>query len=219
MSRPLCALAFGMWVLGFVGVPPATAQEWIEYRDTTDRFLVNFPSQPAIRDIMYKPQRGKIVPGRVYTVQSGPARYSITVVNLAGLDGTAIAGAVAWEAWNVRKRGGEITYDAYAQVDRIAGHQLQITNRDKTRTTVAIHELNKRLYILEATGPPNTGGLVLFQMSLVILDENGKRIRYQVDDEGNRTGRVPESQLCYLLTNPPATPKLLFSAQMYSMIS
>jgi hypothetical protein len=117
------------------------------------------------------------------------------VINLNGLDATAIAGAVAWEAWNIRKRGGRITYDAYEQIDRIPGHQLQIDNADRTRTTVAIHQLHKRLYILEATGPPNSPGLVLFQMSLMILDENGKRIRFEQDDEGNPTRRVPPERL------------------------
>jgi hypothetical protein len=177
-------------------VPRTTfAQGWIEYRDTTERFVVNLPGTPTIRDITYEPQRGPTVKARVYAVQSGPERYSLTVVNLTGLDSTAIAGSVDWEAWNFRKRGGQVTYDAYAHVDYIGGHQLQITNADKTRTWVGIYRLGKRLYVLEGTGPANAPGLVLFQMSLIVLDENGKRIRYEVDDEGNRTGRVPESRL------------------------
>jgi hypothetical protein len=169
---------------------PCLAQEWIDYRNTDDRFEVNFPVAPTVRDITYHPQRGKDLPGRVYTSQIGSQRYTVTVVNLTGLDPTAIAGSIAWEAWNYRKRGGTITYDAYAQADRIEGHQLQITNADKTRTYVAIHRLGKRLYVLDGTGPAGSPGLVLFQMSLVMLDENGKRVRYEQDDEGNRTGRV-----------------------------
>ena len=42
--------------------------------------------------------------------------------------------AVDYAAWNIRKRGGEITYDAWTNVDRIAGHMLQITNTDQSRT-------------------------------------------------------------------------------------
>ena len=40
------------------------AQEWIEYVDRTERFCVNFPGQPAIREMTYQPQNGKPVPAR-----------------------------------------------------------------------------------------------------------------------------------------------------------
>ena len=98
-------------------------------------------------------------------------------------------GSIAYAAWNFRKRGGEVTYDAYAQVDRIEGHQLQITNADQSRTFVAIHLHARRLYILEATVPPGSPPPVDFQISLYILDEEGKRIRYNLDHDGNRTTR------------------------------
>jgi hypothetical protein len=121
----------------------AGAQEWTEFVDRTERFSVNFPGQPTVRDTTYQPQRG-----------------------------------------------GEITFDAFSQVDRIDGHQLQITNRDKTVTIVGIYVHARRLYILEATVPPGTPGAVHFQQSLIILDEDGKRIRYELDNDGHRTGRV-----------------------------
>lgn len=167
------------------------AQEWTEYIDRTERFSVNFPGQPTIRDTTYPPQRGAPVPARVFTVQAGPARYSVTVVNLAAIvQPSDVKGSVSWEAWNFRKRGGQITYDAFAQVDRIDGHQLQITNPDKTLTVVGIFVHARRLYILEADVPPDTPGAVHFQQSLMILDEDGKRIRYELDADGNRLFRI-----------------------------
>ena len=167
------------------------AQEWTEYIDRTERFSVNFPGQPTIRDTTYPPQRGAPVPARVFTVQAGPARYSVTVVNLAAIvQPSDVKGSVSWEAWNFRKRGGEITYDAFAQVDRIDGHQLHITNPDKSLTVVGIFVHARRLYILEADVPPNTPGAVHFQQSLMILDEDGKRIRYELDADGNRLFRI-----------------------------
>jgi len=99
-------------------------------------------------------------------------------------------GSVAWEAWNFRKRGGEITYDAFAQVDSMDGHQLHITNPDKSLTVVGIYLHARRLYILEADVPPDTPGAVHFQQSLIILDEDGKRIRYELDADGNRLFRI-----------------------------
>ena len=170
----------------------AFAQEWIEYVDCAERFSVNFPGQPAIRDTTYQPQRGNALPARVYTVQDGPRRYSVTVVHYAGgfRDVSDVLGSIAWEAWNFRKRGGKVTYDAYAQVDHIHGHQIHITNPDKSLTFAAIHLHASRLYILEATAPPQTPGAVHFQQSLMILDDKAVRIRYNLDTEGNRTGRA-----------------------------
>ena len=169
----------------------ALAQEWTEFEDRTEHFSINFPGQPTIQDITYEPQRGGPLKGRVFRVQDGPRLYSVTVINLAGLTRASdFKGAVAWEAWNFRKRGGEITYDAFAQVDSIDGHQLHITNRDKTVTVVGIYNHAKRLYILEATTPANTPGAIHFQQSLIILDDEGKRIRYELDSEGNRLSRI-----------------------------
>ena len=84
----------------------------------------------------------------------------------------------------------KITYDAFAQVDRIDGHQLHITNPDKSLTVVGILQHARRLYILEAAVPPDTPGAVHFQQSLIILDEDGKRIRYELDTDGNRLFRI-----------------------------
>ncbi len=168
---------------------PSFAQEWIDYVDRAERFSVNFPSEPTVQDTTYMSEYGDTLPARVYTAQEGPQRYSITVVNYADANVTEVRGSIAYAAWNFRKRGGEVTYDAFAQVDRMEGHQLQITNADQRRTFVAIHLHARRLYILEATVPPGSPPPVGFQQSLIIRDEEGKRIRYNLDHDGNRTTR------------------------------
>jgi hypothetical protein len=86
-----------------------------------------------------------------------------------------------------RTRGGEVTYDAWADIDKIAGHQLQITNPDQTRSFVSIHLHKSRLYILEGTVPAGAPAPGIFQQSLGILDEEGRRIRYIMDVDGNLT--------------------------------
>ena len=97
-----------------------------------------------------------------------------------------ILGAVAYAAWNIRKQGGEVTYDSWAHYDRIYGHQLQITNPDRSRTYAGIFFHARRLYILEATVPPGSPPPGLFQQSLNILDEDGWRVRYnfEIDENG-----------------------------------
>ena len=168
----------------------AFAEDYIEFVDRAERFGVNFPGQPMVRDITYLSEEGSMLPARVYTVETASGRYSVTVVNYMTVDPTFVRASIAWAAWNIRKRGGDITYDAFAQVDRIEGHQLQITNADKSRTFIAIHQHARRLYILEATVPPNSVPPALFQQSLRILDENGTQIRYNLDADGNRTTRI-----------------------------
>jgi hypothetical protein len=171
---------------------PASAQEWIEFEDRSEFFFVNFPGKPVVTSMTYEPQRGPTLPGRVYTVQEGSSRYSVTVIDYAKASVNDVPGAVAWEAWNFRKRGGRISYDAYGQVDRIGGHQLHITNADGTVSFVGIYLHARRLYILEARVPPNTPGALHFQQSLTILDDKGERIRYRIEPDGSRGARETE---------------------------
>ena len=172
---------------------PAFAQGWFEYRDLAERFQVSLPGEPAIERITYTSWQGATLPARVYTVEDGPGRYSVTVVNYSSdEDVTDVNGSIAHEAWKIRRRGGEITFDAYAVADYIEGHELYITNADESRTLVGIFLHAKRLYILEATVPRGAPPPLLFQQSLQILDEKGVRIRYRLDFDGQRIERVPQ---------------------------
>jgi hypothetical protein len=168
----------------------SSAQGWTEFIDLSERFSINVPAEPTVEETTHMGERGGTYPARVYTTEDGPNSYSVTVAHYVGALPTVVKGSIAHAAWNVRKRGGTVTYDAFAQVDRIGGHQLQITNADQSRTYVAIHMHKGRLYILEARVPPGSPPPVQFQQSLVILDEEGSRIRYAVDEFGNRTVRI-----------------------------
>ncbi len=87
--------------------------------------------------------------------------------------------SVAYAAWNLRQRGGEVTYDAYHYIDLVEGHQLQMTNADQSRTYAAIYLHDSRLYIVEATVSPGSVPPGFFQQSLQFIDEAGDRIRYR----------------------------------------
>jgi hypothetical protein len=176
---------------------PAFAQEWIEYVDRSEFFQINFPGQPAVKEIQYKTESGEMVPAKVYTAKEGPATYVLTVVNYKNAEAGDYRGSTAWAAWQFRKRGGQVTYDAYAQTDRIEGIQLQITNPDKSRSYIGIHPNARRLYIMEATAPPDYPPPSDFPQTISILDIEGHRIRYELDDEGNRTGRAGDARRLY----------------------
>jgi len=180
-----------------VGGASAFAQEWIEYVDRKEFFQINFPGQPTVKDISYKTESGETVPAKVYTAKEGPATYTLTVVNYKGSEAGDYRGSTAWAAWNFRKRGGVVTYDAYAQTDRIIGHQLQITNPDKSRSYIGIHPNMRRLYIMEASAPPDYPPPSDFPQTISLLDEQGRRIRYELDDEGNRVGRNEDQRRLY----------------------
>ncbi len=190
-------------VLCFPGL--CIGQEWIRYIDQTDQFTVNFPGVPVVEEISYLSEWGVEFPARVYTADAPPSRYSLTVVDFTetqrlhqersertGIDVfytepiADVLGSIAFAAWNIRKRGGEVTYDAYHTVDFIEGHLLQITNADESRSFAGIYLHDSRLYILEATVPKGSPPPGHFQQSLGIFDEKGERVRYNLDVDGNR---------------------------------
>ena len=168
------------------------AQDWIEYRDRADRFGVDMPKQPTVQAVTYTSWRGHNMPARIHSVEDGASRYSVTVINYASdPDTTDVLGSIAFAATSFRTRGGKVTFDAYQQVDRIPGHELHIRNADGSITYVEINLFERRLYVLEATVPRNAAPPLEFQMSLSILDENGDRVRFELDACGNRINRVP----------------------------
>jgi hypothetical protein len=171
---------------------PAFAQDWINYFDTEQRFSVNLPGEPTIEDTTIVSLRSATYPARIYRANDGESAYLVKVVDYteAGTLGE-VRGSIAWEAWHYRmdaaETGGKVTYDGYAVVDGIQGHQLQITNADQSRTYIAIHLLAGRLYVLEARVPEGLPLPMLFQVSLQMLDENGNRLRFSTDGDGQRT--------------------------------
>jgi hypothetical protein len=181
------------------------AQEWIEYVERAQRFSVNFPREPETRDIDYVSERGAVFPARVFSVQNGPSYYAITVVDFTEpgkydeptdkTDDTSTErlwildqrASVAQAARHFRQRGGEVTFDAWHDIDRVEGHMLQITNADESRTFAGIYLHASRLYILEAAVPKGSPPPGMFQQSLSFLDEAGNRVRYDLAADGSRT--------------------------------
>ncbi len=177
---------------------PAFAQGWTQYSSTTDLFRIHTPGEFAVRDISYASEYGATLPARVYNYEDGANRYLVTVVdytdaqrihaeraNRTEADYISIywevdvRASIAYAAWNLRQRGGEVTYDAYHYIDRVEGHQLQITNTDLSRTYAAIYLLDSRLYIVEATVSPGSVPPGFFQQSLEFIDEDGNGVRFQ----------------------------------------
>ena len=169
---------------------PACAQDWIEYRNMEERFSVNLPGEPTVEDITITSQRGDMYPAKIFRANDGVSDYMVKVVDYTEAIVSDVRSSVSWEAWHyrmaARDNGGEITFDGYAQIDRIEGHQLQITNADNSKTYVAIHHYNRRLYVLEATSPEGVPRPMLFQVSLMMYNANGEHARFTIDADGQR---------------------------------
>ena len=178
---------------------PSFAQEWIEYSSPTDFFTVNFPAQPTVREITYPTEYGLTIPGRIHSYEDGKNHYSVTVVdygNVQKLHAERLAncqkypnlcnnpyvgelrGALDYAAWGFMQRDAKVTHYAYYNTDRVEGRRIQLTNADRSRTFVAIHMHENRLYVLEGTVPEGAPPPGLFQQSLGFLDKDGKGIRY-----------------------------------------
>jgi hypothetical protein len=181
------------------------AQGWRTYVSRGDFFSVNFPEEPRLEETSYASEYGATLPTRIYAVRSGESLHSVTVVDYSEAqriyqelpDRTDEASnaslwlydqraSVAFAARNFRLRGGEVTYDAWHHIDLVEGHQLQITNLDRSRTYASMYFHDGRLYILEATVPEGALPQGLFQQSLSFLDAEGNRIRYQLNPDGSR---------------------------------
>ena len=183
------ALSFSSW---------SFAQDWTEFVSMDDRFRMFGPGQPEVEEISYPSEYGVEYPARVYTYEDGPNRYSLTVVDYSDAqrihsertnktsadDGSIywsvdVLGSIAYAAWNIRRRGGEITYDAFHYIQRVNGHQLQITSADQSRTYAGIYLHDLRLYIVEATAPAGRPPPTIFQQSLELLNEEGETFNYR----------------------------------------
>jgi hypothetical protein len=169
------------------------AQDWINFEDREQRFRINLPHEPTVAETTFLSEYGDELPAKTYAATDGESRYKVMVIDYRRAGVTETRASIAYQALQYRRRGGEVTHDAYAQIDRIEGHQLQITNPDQSRTFVAIHLHHGRLYVIEATAPAGAAPPGLVQQSLVILDEYGDQIRYELDADGNRSRARPST--------------------------
>jgi hypothetical protein len=187
---------------------PGSAQDWIEYASTADRFTLNFPGQPTIDATTYTSEYGAELPARAYHAEDGPKRYSLTVVDYRPLEriltakseacppgaetcsGTIatsgrgqwrsdLRGALVYASWQLMQRDAKVTHYTWGFVDLVEGHRLQMTNNaDQSRTFASVHMHENKLYLLEATAPRGMHGQEQFLQSLGWLDENGIGLRY-----------------------------------------
>ncbi len=215
--------------VALVASAPLSAQDWQTTTVTEDGFRANFPGQPTVERISYESEFRLSLPGRVYRAADALGSYSTTVVDYRDVerlhnersatclaarganqqDGDTcqndfvmeVAGATDHAAATFLQRDGvKITHYGTYFLDMVSGRLLQLTNPDRSRSYVAIHQHAGRLYIHEATVPAAMPEPILFQQSLAWVDAEGKAIRYRtLYTEGYADWKFPQP------TAPPHT--------------
>jgi hypothetical protein len=208
---------------------PLLAQDWQTATVAEDGFRANFPGQPTVERITYESEFHMRLPGRVYRAADALGQYATTVVDYRDVerlhnersatclaarganqqDGDScqndfvmeVAGAMDHAAAAFLQRDGvKITHYGTYFLDMVVGRLLQLTNADRSRTYVAIHQHAGRLYIHEATVPAGMPEPILFEQSLAWVNAEGKAIRYRtLYTEGYADWRFPQP------TAPPHT--------------
>src|SRR5688500_16731280 len=125
----------------------STAQEeWVEFKSIEDRFSIPFPGKPTVQTITWPSEYGAVFPGRVYTVQQGASRYTVTVIDYtdavaihakipkppsfqqdiyAQIDVQASIQYAADKLYRV-KPGSKVTYHAWHSISRIQAQRLRL---------------------------------------------------------------------------------------------
>ncbi|MBI3050058.1 MAG: hypothetical protein HYY76_17300 [Acidobacteria bacterium] len=196
-------------VLALLVTRPALAQEWNEYKSVRDGFQALFPGQPRVAETTWKSQAGFNLPARVYSVERGRDRYSVTVADYSGIEALGkeraktcpagaepclgapnlsgvgywkhdTRGAPLYAASLLIKRDVTLTEMFWNQFDSISGITLQLTsNVDESRTFAYVVMHEMKLYIVEATVPKGAPEPLLFVTSFGLLDRAGDELRYQ----------------------------------------
>ena len=201
---------------------PLSAQDWQTTTVTEDGFRANFPGEPTVESISYETEFHLSLPAHVYRAADALGKYSTTVVDYRDVqrlhdersakcraarganqqDGDTcqndfvmeVAGATDHAAAKFLQRDGvKVTHYGTYFLDMVSGRIIQLTNPDRSRTYVAIHQHAGRLYSHEATVPAASPEPILFEQGLAWVDADGKAIRYRtLYTEGYADWKFPQ---------------------------
>lgn len=189
-------------VLALTGV--ALGQDdWTEFVSRDDGFKITFPGTPKVQEITWTSQMGYPLPARVFTVDRGRERYSVTVADYRGIEKLGIAksqscppgaetciggqtrivgpgywksdvhGAITYAAFKLLQRDAKPTGMTWNWAEQVEGTLLQLTNADQSRTSASIYMHDNRLYVIEGTVPKGYPEPELFKMSIGFIRPDG----------------------------------------------
>jgi len=209
-------------LVALIVAAPASAQDWQTVTLVEDGFRSNYPGDPTVESISYETEFRLSLPGRVYHAADALGSYSTTVVDYRDAerlhnersakcltanganqqDGDTcqndfvmeVAGAMDHAIAHFLEHDGvKVTQYGSYFLDLVSGRMLQLTNSDRSRTYVAVHQHAGRLYIQEATVPAGMPEPILFLQSLAWVNDQGQAIRYRtLYTEGYADWKFPQ---------------------------
>jgi hypothetical protein len=167
----------------------AQAQPWVSYYGKDDRFAAWFPIAPTAGTAQFTDETGKVRQARKFTAMRNGNTFTLTAVDYSDRPEILYRPPIDHAAALYRSKG-TVTWDEDAQVDRIPGRQMQITQPNGRRIFFQTHYHDGRLYILDADMAPRAAPPSQFQQTLQVLDKQGVRVRY--DNNGKRMERTDD---------------------------
>jgi hypothetical protein len=173
-------------------VRPALAQEWVPYQSERDAFEAQFPEGPVtVTETTWDSQSGFKLPSRVYSMERGGRKYSVTAIDYRGIQelgkariktcknddeicvGSNLSGEGFWkhdtrgaQLYAVSKlltRDVRVTDIAWNQVARVSTILVStVNNRDESKGYALVTMYEMMLYIVEGTAPKEAPSPVQF---------------------------------------------------------
>jgi hypothetical protein len=199
----LIPAAFALFMAGPVSAQQGEIPELLSFENfsLTDRFRITLPGKAKVMDTTWTSLNDVVYPARVYSVENGGIRDSLTVIDYTeaerlnrerrqkcapGIrclppDGyeTDLRGAIDYSTWRLTQKYTKLTYIGWDWQDRVEGRLLRFTNADGSRTTAVIHMHENRLYVVESTQPEGVPERPFVHQSLQFLDKDGHLVRYK----------------------------------------
>ena len=141
-----------------------------------------FPGEPMIQDIMYT-NGDRTVPARVFYVEQGMHRYSVTVADFTK-GGPAIDDTIVENAAVALRKTGEVRFQFPEDyTPGIPGRQLNILAADGRHHRASVYMADHRLVITETVAEPSDSAAIQFEQSVLMLDGTGR----DLNNVANRT--------------------------------
>ncbi|HEY4265641.1 MAG TPA: hypothetical protein VGM72_10000 [Micropepsaceae bacterium] len=166
--------------LAFFAAAPATAQSWKEYTYPQYAFAVSFPAEPVVETKSYQTADGTGAEARVYSVAQANAVFTMTVVDLSGIQ--TEEKAVIDHAIRTLSQDGDVKLDIPHRISRVYGRQLSIAGRDGSHASIALFYHQKRLYQIQGLALPGedaTADAIRFQQSLIFTNNAANRTLFE----------------------------------------
>ncbi len=166
---------FGVLIAALLMSSVAHAQEWQTYTYPDPGFAIEFPAAPNVQTTKMKNAVGLTLQVTRYVARQEGVQYTLSVVNYSGTNADALT--TIGETAKSFSANGKVIATSGTRVNGNHGRELTVTERDGSRSDIAIFFVDNRLYTAVGQAfPPNpverSADTVRFRQSLRFLAED-----------------------------------------------